>query len=107
MAPKKHPPAPVGSGITRFCFRLRLLLLLLLLLGDDGRLLDSLRWRRRVKGLHAYWCGLNALSSDRCWLDPLGADLCRGQTDPVHRHELHVVQVDSGGHAHSSLGGQR
>lgn len=60
-----------------------------------------------MKGLHAYRCGLNALSSDRRRLDPLGADLCRGQTDPVHRHELHVVQVDSGGHAHSSLGGQR
>lgn len=106
MAPKKHPPTPAGSGITRFCFRL-CLLLLLLLLGDDGCLLDSLRWRRRVKGLHANRCGLNALSGDRCRLDPLGADLCRGQTNPVHRHELHVVQVDSGGHAHSSLGGQR
>lgn len=96
------------SVITRLCFRLRLLLLLLLLLSDYWCLLNSLcgNWCRRVKALHSYRCGLNALCSDWCWLDPLGADLCGWETNPIHCHQLHVVQMDSGRHAYSRLGGQ-
>lgn len=86
--------------VTGFCFSLALLL------SDDGRRLDALRRRRRVERLHADGRLLDALGADGRRLDALGADLRRGQPDPVHRHQLHVVQVDGGGHAHSSLGGQ-
>lgn len=99
----KDSPAPFGCGVTGFCFSLALLLLL----SDDGRRLDALRRSRRVERLHADGRLLDALSGDGRRLDALGADLCRGQPDPVHRHQLHVVQVDGGGHAHSSLGGHR
>lgn len=97
--------AAACSVITRFCFRLRLLLLLL---SDYWCLLNSLcgDWCRCVKALHSYRCGLDALCSDWSWLDPLCANLCRWEADPIHCHQLHVVQVDSGRHADSSLGGQ-
>lgn len=93
-----------GCGVTGLGLRLALLLLLL---SDDGRRLDALRRSRRVDRLHADGSRLDALRSDGRRLDALGADLCRGQPDPVHRHQLHVVQVDGGGHAHSGLGGKR
>lgn len=59
-----------------------------------------------MQTLHADGGGLDALSSDGSRLDPLGADLSGRQADAVHGHQLHVVEVDRGGHAHSGLGGQ-
>lgn len=96
----------VRSVFTRFCFRLWLLLLLLL--SDYWCLLYALRgdWCGRVQALHSYGCWLNALRSYRCRLDSLGADLCGWQADPIHCHQLHVVEMDGGGHADSSLSGQ-
>ena len=79
----------ISSVITRFCFRLHLLLLL----SDYWCLLYSLcgDWRRRVQALNSYLCRLYALRSNRGRLDPLGADLCRRKTNPIHSHQLHVV----------------
>lgn len=94
----------MNSIATRFCIRLWLLLLLC----DYWGLLNSLcRDRRRcVQALDSYLCRLYALRSYWCRLDTLGADLCRRQTNPIHCHQLHVVQVDSRSHSHSSLCGQ-
>lgn len=100
---ERQSQRPCGSAVTGLCFRLPLLLLLL---SDDGRRLHSLRRSRCVDRLHADGRRLDALSGNGRRLDALGADLCGGQPDPVHRHQLHVVQVDGGGHAHPSLGGQ-
>lgn len=95
----------INAVTTRFGFRLWLLLLLL---SDYRRLLHSLcgDWCRWVQARNSYWCRLNALSSYRCRLDPLGADLCRWEANPVHCHQLHVVEMDSGSHAYSGLSGQ-
>ena len=55
------------------------------------------------------WCWLNALGTDWCWLDPLRADGCRLDALDVtgmrriYSHQLHGVEVDSGGHSDAGL----
>ena len=92
-----------GGGPTRLGIRL------VLLLGDDGCRLEALGGGDgggRVQSLHPYGRGLETLRRDGCRLQGLGADLGRLQTDAVHGHQMHGVEMDRGGHSHPSRGRQ-
>ena len=82
---------------------------LLVLLGGEGPLLEALGGGDGgpcVQPLHPHGAGLEPLGREGPRLQALGPDLGRLQADAVHRHQLHGVEVDRGGHAHAGGGRQ-
>ena len=59
-----------------------------------------------MQPLHPDGRGLEPLCREGPRLEALGPDLGRLETDAVHGHQLHGVEVDRGGHAHAGGGRQ-